>query len=219
MNSIALLVITDGRADYIEQTIPSAAAMLKGPITQRVMFDDSGDPAYRQWLREKFPEFTLWYEPERLGCGGAVQMAWKHLRAVDTDYVFHLEDDFLFNEIVPLDEMIEVLETHPYIYQMALRRQPWWQFEIDAGDVINWHAEDYIQKEKWIEHRRYFTQNPSLYRKSLIDLGWLNEAESENKFTQKITGNDSKAQFGLWGQREDKPRVHHIGNLRMGTQY
>src|SRR5690348_1760716 len=60
---IALLVITDGRRDCIQQTIPSALASLQGPITRRVIYDDSGDETHRRWLRNMFPSFDLiWHQ-------------------------------------------------------------------------------------------------------------------------------------------------------------
>lgn len=217
--TIALLVMTDGREEYIKQTIPSALSMLNGPITQRFMFDDSGDPQYREWLTKTFPTFQLFYESKRLGHAGAMQTIWKYIKKVETDYFFHLEDDFLFNEQVPLLEMVEVLENHPYLYEISLMRQPWWQFEIDAGGVIGVAPDEFIQKEKWIEHRRYFSTNPCIYRKSLLDIGWPRCENSERVFCNKIIDNDPEAQFGVWGQKEDPPKVFHIGNIRMGTQY
>ena len=51
---IVLLVMTDGRRACIEQTIPSALAQLDGPISLRVIHDDSGDASYRMWLRKRF---------------------------------------------------------------------------------------------------------------------------------------------------------------------
>lgn len=217
--TITLFVLTDGRKEYIEQTIPSALSMLKGEISKYYMFDDSGDPEYRKWLRSNFPQFQILYDSKRLGHAGAMITAWTYMKRVETDYIFHLEDDFLFNEPVPLDEMIDVLEDHPYLYEISLMRQPWWPFEVEAGGVIQVLPEAFTQKERWIEHRRYFSTNPCLYRKSLMNIGWTNCENSERIFCNKIIDNDPNAQFGIWGQKDDKPKVFHIGNLRMGIQY
>jgi hypothetical protein len=217
--SIALLVITDGRGDCLKQTIPSALAMLEGPITHRMIFDDSGDAEYRRWIFQSFPTFELFFEPGRKGFGGAIQAAWNHLKRYDKfEYVFHLEDDFLFHRPVPLVDMMKVLDDHPYLYQLALKRQPWNDTEKQAGGIIEQHPGDYTQKESWIEHRRFFTTNPTLYRRSLMDIGWPSGIHSEGHFTHKILNMDPEAQFAFWGHRADEPWVQHIG-ARQGTGY
>ncbi len=216
---LSMIMMTDGRKEYISKAIPSALTMLKGSISRYLLFDDSADPEYQDWIRENFPLFELICNEERRGLAGATQAVWDYLKNVETDYVIHLEDDFTFNEVIPLDEMIEVLETHPYLYEMSLLRQPWWQWEVAAGGIIQANPDAYTQKEKWVEHRQYFTTNPCIYRKSLIYLGWPNHEGSESTFYRSIIENDPNAQFGIWGRKEDKPRVFHIGDLRIGTQY
>lgn len=215
---IALLVITDGRKDCIKQTIPSALAMLEGPITSRIIYDDSGDAEYRRWLFNAFPTFELVFEPRRQGFGGAIQAAWNYLKNTDSQYIFHCEDDFLFNRPVPLVEMMEVLDEHPYLYQLALRRQAWNDTEKRAGGIIEQHPEDYFQKDGWIEHKRFFTTNPCLYRRSLLDIGWPQGDNSEGHFTHKILNSDPNSQFAFWGHKADEPWVTHFG-ARQGTGY
>lgn len=216
---ITLLVMTDGRGECLKQTIPSALAMLDGPITNRVIFDDSGDPEYRRWISSTLPTFELVTRPTRQGFGGAIRAAWEHLKQQKNEYIFHLEDDFTFNRSVPLNDMIKVLEDHPYLYQLALRRQAWNSDEHAAGGVIEQHPDAYIQKENWIEHKLYFTTNPSLYRRSLLERGWPNVINSEGIFTHQILNSDPAAQFGLWGQRTEPTWVEHIGLQRQGTGY
>lgn len=219
MNKVALLLMTDGRRECIRQTVPSALSMLEGPITHRIICDDSGDEEYRNWLCASFPTFTILPLVKRQGFGGSIRRAWWFLSSMDIDYIFHLEDDFLFNETIYLDPMIKVLENNPHLYQIVLRRQAWSSEEKIAGGVIEKHPDAYIQKETWLEHRLYFTTNPGLYRKSLLEIGWPDGIHSEGMFTHKILNMDSNAQFGLWGQRTDKPRVHHIGDVRIGVDY
>ena len=43
--SVALLVITDGRDEYLDQCVPSLVENVYGPITERWMFDDTGRDA------------------------------------------------------------------------------------------------------------------------------------------------------------------------------
>lgn len=218
MRNYLLLVMTDGRKECISKTIPSALSEVEGPIAHRFIYDDSGSDEYRHWLHTNFPTFDLIWKPTRQGFGGAINSAWDHILQYDFDYVFHLEDDFTFNRPVSLCEMAQVLEENPHLQQMALRRQAWSSEEIRAGGVVEMHPEAYEQKTHWMEHRLFFTTNPSLYRRSLVERGWPNVPRSEGIFTLQLLENP-EAKFGYWGQKTDKPWVTHLGAQRKGTGY
>lgn len=218
--NIALLIITDGRRQYIQDTIRSASMNLKGSFGPLFIYDDSGDGYNHEWLRNNFPSFTLLWNHNRLGAGGAINAAWQQLRTYDIDYIFHLEDDFTFNREIPVNDMAKVLEDNPHVYQMALRRQAWSSEEVKAGGVIERWPENFVQQDGWISHRMFFTNNPNIYRKSLIETrAYPNVKESEGHFSLSILNSDPKAQFGYWGQKTDLPWVEHIGVLRKGDIY
>ena len=223
---IVLLVLTDGRRTCIERTLASAADKLHGPITRRVIHDDSADPAYRRWLLEEFPTFEVVSTGTRSGFGGAIRSAWSYLAETaeydDARYVFHLEDDFTFNQPVYLHRLAAVLELNPHLVQLALRRQPWNAAERAAGGVVEQHPEAYEEHHlgllKWLEHRLHFTTNPSLYRRSLTWHGWPEGAHSEGRFGLKLL-EDPDLRFGYWGGRDSGEWVHHIGDVRAGSGY
>lgn len=220
---IGLLVMTDGRRDCIARTIPSALDNLKGTISFGVIHDDSGDRDYRRWLVREFPDFEVRSTAGRSGFGGAIRSAWGYLETVPgLTYVFHLEDDFTFNWPVDLNAMRKILNARPYLVQLALRRQPWNDEERKAGGIVEQHPDDYEQQvdgfDVWLEHRRFFTTNPSLYRRSLLDVGWPDTAQSEGMFTHQLLA-DPEVRFGFWGARTSGQWVHHIGNQRVGTGY
>ena len=221
---IALLVITDGRKDCIAQTVPSALDNLKGDIDEWWMYDDSGDAAHRQWLADRFPQFeVIWHPDGRQGFGGAIRAAWAHLAQHSlADHVFHLEDDFTFNRPVPCGEMTEILNRHNTLGQVALRRQPWNDIERSAGGVIEANQGAYSEQRgsiaSWLEHDLFWTTNPSIYRRSLIDtVEWPTGAHTEGRFT--IAMRELGYRFAYLGERSDPPWVHHIGNERIGTGY
>lgn len=235
---IALLVITDGRRDCITQTIPSALAMLEGPITSRVIYDDSGDPEHRAWLADTFPTFEIiWHPDGRQGFGGAIRTAWTHLATGPEPFIFHLEDDFTFNRPVKLKAMAGVLASNDTVIQLALRRQPWNQHERLAGGVVEQHPDDYTDVNLWDDtnrmaygledprlhpvllHRLFFTTNPSLYRRSLCEQGWPTGSASEGVFTHQMLQADPAAVFGYWGARDSGEWVTHIGKERVGVGY
>ena len=217
---IVLMVMTDGRP-YIETAIGSFHN-LEGPITRRIIHDDSADPKYRAYLRATFPDYEVYSTPSRQGFGGAYQSAWRLLTQAVQPYVFSTEDDFIIERPVNLHDMVAVLDANPHLQQMALRRQPWNTEEEQAGGVIEQHPEEYEEQydglDHWLEHRMFWTTNPSLYRRSLVYQGWPTESESEGRFSARLFANP-ELKSGYWGARESEPQVTHIGVQRIGVGY
>ncbi len=222
---IALLVMTDGR-DHIFTTIPSAMAYLSGPISERWIHDDSGDPVVADRLARVFPDWQIISTPGRSGFGGAIRSAWSTLAEVsEADYVFHLEDDFSFARPVDLVDMVGILERNPRLVNLALRRQPWNAEEIAAGGIVEQHPADYAERldrgaaHPWLEHRRFFTTNPGLYRRSLLlENEWPDGERSEGRFSLALL-EDPDLRFGYYGSRASGEWVHHDGNVRAGKGY
>lgn len=228
---IAVLIVTDGRRDCITRTIPSAADQLRGDIGEWWVYDDSGDPANREWLTEMWPNLRhIFHVDGRQGFGGAIRYAWNVIREQsECDHVFHLEDDFTFNREVPLGDLAEILDSHPEVCQMALRRQPWNQEEIDAGGVVEVRPEEFLDMSRWLghghvvdwlEHRLFWTTNPGLFRRDLLDrFDWPDAPHSEGLFTRMLLAADPENRFGYWGARDSGEWVKHIGAQRVGTGY
>lgn len=220
--TIAVLVMTDGRDDLLERTIMSAEdnGVIRGH-NRLVIHDDSGDEAHRSALAVNYPTATV-IGGERAGFGGAIARAWAWmLDNTHASAVFHLEDDFVFNEHVPLYSMGEILEAKPKLAQIALLRQPWNEAEQQAGGIIQMHPDDYEKagccpEHQWIEHRRFFTTNPCLYRRGLMKRGWPQGAHSEGRFGVELFA-DPAVRCAFWGQGEEW--VTHIGHERVGVGY
>ncbi len=222
---ICLLVITNGRDDCLDRTI-DATRNLDGPITECRIWDDTGDPDHAAMLRRAYPAFTVHQHPDGpQGFGGAIRGAWQVLATQSmTPFVFHLEDDFVIREPVDLQAMADVLTWRREVAQMALLRQPWNEAERAAGGIFEtWDPGDAVQQSTlghwWIEHRRYFTTNPSLYRRALLHEhnGWPIGPDSEGRFGIGLA--HAGRTFGYWGSLGDAPRVEHIGTERVGTGY
>lgn len=155
----------------------------------------------------------------RLGFAGAVQYGWEQ---IETDWVFHLEGDFLFNQEPPIEEMVNLLIRRPYLAQVVLKRQAWNRDEKRAGGIVELHPNDFHEVtdgvSTWTEHRRFFSTNPSVYSSRLCRLGWPQESESEGKFTHRLLA-DPLLRFAFWGHKFQPPMVNHIGEHRAGHGY
>jgi hypothetical protein len=119
--------------------------------------------------------------------------------------------------------MALVLDHHPDLVQLALRRQPWNPEEQAAGGIVEQHPDDYTEREwrghRWLAHRRFFTTNPSLYRTDLIRTEeWPDVEHSEGMFTHQLLA-DPLVSFGFWGARDSGEWCTHIGHQRVGTGY
>lgn len=219
---IALLVMTDGRDDVLDRCL--AQPELDHPlITERWIHDDTGDAVHRGKLRRQYPTFMNLGAERRRGFGGAIRWAWESLAARSAArFVLHMEDDFLFNRPPDLANMACVLDAHPYLAQMALKRQPWGPAEEAAGGFLAMHPDAYTDMSDgghdWLEQRLFFTTNPSLYRRDLCAQGWPTGRYSEGVFTHRLLA-DPSLRFGYWGRRDDPPAVEHIGMQRVGSGY
>lgn len=219
--STCLLIISDGREEYLRRTLESAKAMLPA-FDQAVLVDDCPRDRTEAIFRSAgFPMPGVSVHGDgnhRLGFGGAIQVGWS---LVKTDYVFHLEQDFVFARPVPVAAMIEVLEAHPHLAQLALLRQPWNEEERRVGGVMQQHPQDYIRRDwegrSWMEHRRHWTSNPSVYPARICARGWPNDPHSEGHFGIGLFASDQALLVGYWGTGEEW--VEHIGAVRTGTRY
>lgn len=220
---IALLVMTDGRDDLLAETLASFAANVTGPISERWIHDDTGDRRHSDRLAGLYPDFTVVTSAGRSGFGGAIANAWGHLyRHSSSRFVFHLEDDFTWNRPADLDDLADLLDLYPHLAQVAYRRQAWNAEEIAAGGIVEQHPEDFTDCAagdlRWLEHRRFFTTNPSLYRVDLLERGWPTGAHSEGRFSLDLFA-DPARRSAYFGPRDSPPWVHHIGATRAGTGY
>lgn len=198
--SVCLLVIGDGRDDYYARSRDSASEMLPD-FQARISVNDAS---------------------HELGFAGAIERGWDYVLETGCRWVFHLEADFTFNAPVPVEQMIGVLERHPYLAQICLKRQPWNDEEKAAGGIVECNPDDFEERsedgEVWTEHRRCFSTNPCIYPAALCHLGWPQESQSEGVFTHRLL-EDPTTRFAFWGPKLAPPLVEHIGAERIGTGY
>lgn len=146
----------------------------------------------------------------------ATQRAWREAIDQSHRYVFYLEHDFVLTQDVDLRDLAEVLDANQHIAQMALMRDAVNSQEILAGGLYESRRDEYEAHDGWLEHRSYFTTNPSLMRRTfMVENPWPEYPDQcEGKF-----GIDLLAQgftFGVWG--DGQPWCKHVG-ARTGFGY
>lgn len=215
---LALLLIHDGRP-HLDEVIQSARLSLPWPwIDPKVLVVDvPGDDgeAYVDELERIFPELDVNQarRDEKAGFTGAIRRGWDILRPLaGFDYVFHLEDDFVFETAPPCSSMIEILDRDPWLAQVALARQPVNRREVAAGGMLRTIA-DLEQcarfDHRWMVHRSFFTTNPSIYPRELLSIGFPDPPDSEAKFGDELVRRGYS--FAFAGSPDDPPAVRHLG--------
>lgn len=182
-------VLTDGRDDLLADTIRSARQHLTGIDHLYVVHDGIGP---------------------RKGLAGAVQTLWSHAVGVDADYLFHLEDDWLFNGPVDVDVMRRLVDEHS-LAQLVLQRQALTPEEHRAGGVAA-HAH-WVQHDGWVEQHDIFSLNPCLIPRWVLNVGWPSGplgVGNESGMTARL----SDARWGFLGEKVQPPHVTHIGERR-----
>lgn len=225
---LAWIVLTDGRKEFLEQSIPSFQNNLIGDFSYKIILDDSGDRNYRAWLKDRFPEFDLYIsaEPKR-GYTKAMRRFWHVVKETKADYVFHQEDDFLLKQQINCNDLISVLEANPHLTQMALRRQAWFENEIRDGGMLETLVKNgakFEAKNKdgftWLEQRTFWTCNPNIHPTWVEQkVEWPATKWSEYNFSRAIYKKDRSYRGGIWGRWRAKPNLEHIGAYRKGSGY
>jgi hypothetical protein len=123
MNKGVTFVLTScGRVDLLEKTLESFFKFNTYPIDRYLITEDSADlKVFEQCkvLNQKYDnklEFIFNYE--KLGQTGSIDKAYS---MVETEYVFHCEEDWDFNRSGFIEKSIKVLEKYPKILQVWIR--------------------------------------------------------------------------------------------------
>jgi glycosyltransferase involved in cell wall biosynthesis len=221
---LALVVLTNGRRDCIERTIPSLEEYVSPLPAQdphaRIIVDDSGDRAYGAWLEERFAGFDVYPVDRSRGYAAAMRRAIALGTAGDADWLFFTEDDFVYQRPVDLRAIAAAMDAEPRLAQVVLRRQAWFPSERKAGGMIErFDPALFTQRDGYIEHRVFWSGNPHLVRTSFLRRHpWPLGDDSERRFGRTAFG-DPRVSVALWGRRDDVPWVEHIGAVRVGSGY
>jgi hypothetical protein len=224
-----VLVFTDGRNDYLEQTLSSFVSHVSFPDKPyKILVDDmpaGRDVAFLERFADRLGFDEVILNDTNLGSFGSIMKAWSALPD-GTEHIFHLENDFTFPGTVDVVELAAVLEE-PWIVNITLLRQPWYEDERDAGGVIKLHPERFrdadIRGVPVCLHQHYFGHNPGLYKRAFARVipdtsrsvpGRV--LSHELVYRDLLLAEDPSRHFAIYGRSTDAPRVIHIGVRRVG---
>ena len=216
--------VADERLDYLARSLASLETSVKGPVVQRVVYSDWPDEIVPR-VREIADRFGFYVA----GAGHhgyvlSTQRLWRYINdRVKADYVFLAEDDFLYLKEIDLAAMVGVLSRVTRVKQIALLRAPAYQREFEGesqGAILGWDKDSFtiqsLNGESWMEHRNFWTMNPSLFRKNIVRNPWPEKQNSERIFGDRLL-KDPVATVAFWGTGD--PWMQHIGETRAGGPY
>jgi hypothetical protein len=217
------LEVADERLGYLEQSLSSLEASVEGPIVQRVVYSDWPDevvPRVRE-IADRHGYYVV--GSGHHGYVTSTQRLWKYIAGrVKADFVFLAEDDFVYLKPVDLQPMMKALTSKPALRQIALLREPAYPREREPGDhILGWDRATFDQHgangNSRLEHRNFWTMNPSLFRKDLVEKNpWPTATNSERLFGDRILA-DKGARVAFWGSGD--AWLRHIGETRAGGPY
>lgn len=223
MIGYTLIILTDGRPGLIEQTLASFWENVTPKPRGGVIVDDGGKDGSPTLLAlAAHHGLTVVRHVHRYGFCKTVQHAWALAAVTTEDYVFWLEDDFVFNRPLDLHAPAHVLATHPELAQMGLMRDAVNDREENAGGLIGLYRdrlEDRLTSDgdPWLYSRTNFSTTCSLIRTQFMrDEPWPDyEAECEGRYSIDLLTRGYS--FAAWGDGE--PWITHIGDHRVGIGY
>lgn len=223
--NVCWIVLTDGRKQYISESLPTWIKEYDSLIDNKYIVDDSGNDEYSEWLEESFPTFEIVkIKNPRQGYAKAMQNVFQVFKDSGNKFALHLEDDFILHKAVNINDIVSVLNENQNVAQMSIMRQPWYHNEINSGGVIEaleLNGSKFTDKTTlgfdWVEHRSFYTCNPNIVQRWVADSPWPDGNWTESRFGRELFL--KRKSVGIWGNRNDWPHVEHIGRERNGIEY
>lgn len=226
MLNYTLFILGNGRRPYLERTIHSWELNLIGAPKHKIIFDDSGDKEYREYLNKKFGNRFLIVPigDEPMGQVYAINFIYKYLQDIDTEYIFELEEDWVLFRKLDMSKLINILEQDQNILQARVPRTITSMHDMKFGSTINFQLHDHTAKyrfvsnrgESWYELRGrlyFWSHNPAMYRKSMTKYTYPENGATDHEYTFGIQlfKENKKYKVAYYASNIYDAYIEHIG--------
>lgn len=219
-----LFIVGNGRKRYLERTISSWEANLTDKPSAKIIFDDSGDSQYREYLTNRFGnDFEIVPVQEtNAGQSTTINFIFNYLKNLRIEYFLQIEEDWMLFRPIKISSIISVMQNNKQIVQMRIPRTVWHEasthsLDMEYGSLLRYYCEvsEYDKKRNWYEFRtkKYFwSNNPSVFHISVCDQEYpSNGIASEYDFGVSLFDQDDGNTFGYWARNVYDAYVSHIG--------
>ena len=165
-DTVTVCITSCGRLDLLAETLGSFRAF--NPGGRYILSEDSTDAGIIAEIILRYPEFKVLSGSVRLGIMGSIDRLYS---AVETPFIFHLEDDWVFDGPVNWGAALALLEHDDKIANICVRAfeeiKPKYRARSDRRDLEG--ATFQVMRRN--SHPEFFgwSPNPGLIRKSLYD--------------------------------------------------
>jgi hypothetical protein len=137
MSLVTFALTSCGRPDLLERTLDSFLEMNTYPIAKYIIIEDSGIEGINKNLEIKYENLNIdWIvNPIRLGQMKSIDIMYAK---INTEYIFHCEEDWLFTAPSFIEKSIAILESNPKWLQVWLRDQT-----DTNGHTVEPYSDDY----------------------------------------------------------------------------
>ncbi|MDB9992172.1 hypothetical protein OAD94_06665 [Amylibacter sp.] len=178
------LCITIGlRPIELKRTLKSLSSILHSmPV---IAINDFGDEETNKVFKEMVPHGILIQHKSKKNHHKALDELYSH---VSTKYIFHCEDDWIFNRLDFVDDSIKILEEFPNVSSVSFRdinnfsftSEQLSQILIIEGDNIKYTRLDPLH-DQWYG----FSLNPNIFEKKLCDqIGKFSQFKKERHISR-----------------------------------
>ncbi|WP_288349915.1 glycosyltransferase [uncultured Thalassospira sp.] len=208
MREITFFLTSCGRLDLLEQTLDSFFKYNTYPIKRFVITEDSCDAAVYEEIRSKYGDrFDILCNEQKKGQIKTIVDGYK---TIDTEFVFHCEDDWEFYRPGFIEDSIKVLDAEPTILQTWHRSEEDINSSRPKFDLYDHRTVDGVGyrrvkvEDGW--EWGYFSFNPGLKRMSDYHL-----IGDYGKYKSEIDINVAYRELGFVNAILDDDAVKHIG--------
>lgn len=115
--NVTVCVTSCNRLDLLDRTLSSFCRF--NPGGRLLISEDCADPQVAAGVQERYPHARVLWGDRRVGITASIDRLYQ---AVETDYLFHLEDDWEFNGAVNWTAAVACLEQEPGLSNICVRR-------------------------------------------------------------------------------------------------
>ncbi len=205
-SSIALCLTIGRRPELLRQTLESLLS--RAEFKQIIAINDFRDEETNEVFRTLCPTGTLISLPEQLGHHRAVDAMYAK---VQTPYVLHCEDDWVFDHDLKIAESIQLLHALPEISTVCLRQYA--DFSHDpaiAAQTFTQEFDDLTYRRLDRTHKQWhgYTFNPHI-----ASIGLWKKTGPFAKFKKERHISRSLRKLGQYVAYLEPGACRHIGEL------
>lgn len=182
---VTLCLTMGKRPEELTKTLQKLLALQS--FARVIAINDFRDEATNQAFLDVCPEGELICLDRQLGHHGAVDFMYSK---VTTPYVFHCEDDWMFNESLDLDKAIDLLNALPKAAQVCFRDLQDCHLSDEEKLLAKKHSAigvDYYRIDHLHAQWHGFTFNPSVFKLDLWrELGGFSSFKKERHISRKL---------------------------------